>query len=295
MKFVNNLEIGKRIIQEKYPEFSKSSFKADNSGWDNFVIKVDNEYIFRFPRDEGAYRTIKMEYAVLGYLNNELPNNIKVPKFIFSNLREDYPFVGYKMIKGEFLSKELFERLTDEEKDKFIDNMISFINILHSLDIDKHELDHVEPISNYKMRYNEFKEKCFKYFDNELIEKTNKLFNNYFNNKEMHTFKPTIVHGDLSTDHIILTDDGIGIIDFGDTRVFDPAYDFSWVFQIDENIFDGVIEKYKVNKDENFKKRIKDFYLPLIPYYGMVFAEESNNEKMLKGELEKIKKYEIRR
>ena len=41
MIFVNDFEIGKKAIVDKYPELENRQFKADNSGWTNFAIKVD--------------------------------------------------------------------------------------------------------------------------------------------------------------------------------------------------------------------------------------------------------------
>ena len=289
MRFVNELEIGKKAIIDKYPEFENSSFTGDNSGWDNYAIKVDNKYIFRFPRDEGAYRVINMEYDVLGYLNTELPSNIRVPKYIFSNLDSDFPFVGYEIIQGKFLSKELYESLSDEEKEKFLTNMATFISTLHKLDVNRFNLDRIEIYSNYKMRYDEFRKKCFKYFDDELKNKTVSLFESYLNNDEMKNYKDTVVHGDLSTDHIIITENGVGIIDFGDIRIFDPAYDFEWAYLLGEDVFDKVFEKYTVNRDDRFKDRIS-FYAKIVPYYGIVYAEETKNEKMLKEEVKKLRK-----
>lgn len=43
MKFINDVENGKKIIVEKYPEFANSTFEGDNSDWDNYAIKVDNK------------------------------------------------------------------------------------------------------------------------------------------------------------------------------------------------------------------------------------------------------------
>ena len=288
MKFVTDLELGKKIIIERYPEFNNRKFTADNTGWDNFVIKIDNEYIFRFPKRASSFRTIEMENGVLQYLNKILPSNIKVPNFIYKNLESNYPFVGYKMIKGNFLSKELYNSLDKEEKENFIKNMMVFINTLHSLEINKFNLDIIDGLSNYKSRYNEFKEKCFDYFDDNLKEKTNNLFNSYFTDKKMQEFRKTIIHGDLSTDHIIITDDGIGIIDFGDIRVFDYAYDFQWLYLIDEKNLDNAIALYEYNIDKYFYKRI-NFYTSIIPYYGVVYALETNNKKMLKEEIKKLK------
>ena len=58
MKYVNNVEIGKKIIIDNYPEFKNSQFVGDNSGWTNFAIKVDNKYLFRFPKNDEAYVAI---------------------------------------------------------------------------------------------------------------------------------------------------------------------------------------------------------------------------------------------
>lgn len=288
MKFVTDLELGKKIILDRYPEFTNHNFKSDNYGWDNFVIKIDDEFIFRFPKRESSFRTIEMEDDVLKELNKRLPNNIKVPRYIYKNLETDYPFVGYKMIKGQFLSEELFESMTNEEKDDFIKNMMTFINILHSLDINNFNLDVVNGLSNYKERYSEFMDKCFNSFDEDLKEITNNLFNNYFNDEKMQSYRKTVIHGDLSTDHIIITCDGIGIIDFGDTRIFDYTYDFQWLYLLDKEKLDKALKQYVYDIDDYFYKRIH-FYTSIIPYYGVVYALETNNQELLKKEINSLK------
>ena len=66
---------------------------------------------------------IRMEFDVLSKLKLKLPKNIKVPDFIYYNLDSDYPFVGYEMIQGKFLSKELFYEMEDDKKEQFLENM----------------------------------------------------------------------------------------------------------------------------------------------------------------------------
>ena len=138
------------------------------------------------------------------------------------------------------------------------------------------------------MIYNEFKEKCFDCFDEELREKTNKIFNDYLNDEKMQEYRKTVIHGDLSTDHIIVTEDGIGIIDFGDVRVFDNAYDIQWLYMLDKEMLDQAIKQYDYKIDNYFYKRIK-FYTSIIPYYGVVYALETNNKEMLEKEIKKIR------
>ena len=107
MKYVSDLETGKKEILKKYPELINSKFEVDGSGWTNFAIKVDGKYLFRFPRHDEAYNAISEEYKILEVLNKKLPSNIKVPNYIFSNLDGDFPYVGYKLIDGKSPSKLL--------------------------------------------------------------------------------------------------------------------------------------------------------------------------------------------
>ena len=287
MNFITNMQQAKNKIIRLYPQFTNSNFIEDNSGWCNYAIKVDNKYIFRFPRNQESYRVIKMEYDILKYLNNKLPNNIQVPKYIFSNLEEDGPFVGYKMIRGKFLTKKVYNNLSNERKYQLISDLKLFLETLHNININTISLDIVEPISNYKMRYKEFKKVCLKYLDEDLKQATIELFENYFKDSKMTDFKPTVIHGDLSEDHIILTEDGIGIIDFGDVRIFDVAMDYEFLYLYDKEVFDEFIKECN---DENIEYRIKNFYLKIVPYYGIAYGDEIKDYEMVARKIEDLRK-----
>jgi len=289
MIYVNDFETGKKAIVDRYPELMNSQFKSDNSGWTNFAIKVDDKYIFRFPRNNEAYQAINKEILILQHLKEALPLNIKVPNYIYSKLDRDYPYVGYEKIEGEFLDKESYDNLSDLDKSKLLDDIVTFLNILHKIDYQKFNLEITNPMEKYKELYNNIKEKCFKYFDEELKTKTVELFETYFNDENMFNYIPTLIHGDLSEDHILIADDGIGIIDFGDVFVFNPDYDFTWAYLLDESFFDDLVEKYKGNKDNNFKYKIKNFHLKIIPYYGVLYADKIKDEDLLKREIEELR------
>ena len=104
----------------------------------------------------------------------------------------------------------------------------------------------------------------------------------------MQLFRKSIIHGDLSTDHIIITDEGIGIIDFGDTRIFDYTHDFQWIYLLDKEALDKALKQYKFEIDNYFYKRI-EFYTSIIPYYGVVYALETNNQELLEKKIKNLK------
>lgn len=288
MIYVNDFETGKKAIIDRYPELMNSQFKSDNSGWTNFAIKVDNKYLFRFPRNEEAFAAINKEYKILDVLNKKLPSSIKVPNYIYSNLSDNHPFVGYEMIQGDFLTGDVFDSLNATKKENVLNNMATFLNILHSIDYKELGLEPTNPIEWYKDLFNRVQSICFKYFDDNLKEKTIQLFNMFFEDETMHNYKPTLVHGDLSEDHIIITSDGVGIIDFGDLMVFDPAYDLIWAYICDKDFYNDLFEKYNGHKDNNFGHRIRDFHIIRPPYDGIIYADKIHDDNMINEELQKL-------
>ena len=289
MQFINNFEQGKKTVIDKYPKLSNCNFKADDSGWTNYAIKVDDKYLFRFPRNEEAYAAIRKEYKILEILNKKLPFNIQVPKYIFSELDKDYPFVGYELIQGEFLTNELFDSLTENKKEEVLNSMAEFLNILHSIDYRDIGLEPVNPIEWYKDLYNRIQRICFKYFDDDLKKRTVELFEMFFNDETMHNYKSTLVHGDLSEDHIIVTNTGVGIIDFGDLMAFDPAYDLIWAYICDKGFYYKLYSIYQGNKDDYFEHRIRDFHIIRPPYDGIIYADEIKDDEMLNHQLQRLK------
>ena len=201
----------------------------------------------------------------------------------------DFPFVGYELIDGRFLTKEVFASLSNDEKDKVLNYMAEFLNILHSIDYTKLNLSIVNPIDWYENLYRRVQQKCFPYFDEELKSATIKLFENFFADETMHNYMPTLVHGDLSKDHILITDNGVGIIDFGDLMVFDPAYDLIWAYLCSKDFYQELLSKYYINKDNYFEHRIRDFHIIRLPYDGIIYAHEIYDKQLLENELNKLK------
>ncbi len=285
--FIVGLKKAKEKIIEKYPEFKDSEFIEDNTGWANYVVKVDNKYIFRFPRNYPAYKVIKLEKQILVDLKRF---EIEVPNFIFSCFEEEGPFVGYKMIEGEFFSKEKYEKLSKDKKEIFIKEMAVFLSNLHMLNPNNYKMQAFDCEKEYTNLYNDIKKYAYKIFNEKEREFTDKHFENYFSNNNLQKFNNCLVHGDLSGDHIIFTNNGVGIIDFGDVRVMDPAYDFIWAYDVSEPLFDEIYKYYNGKKDNYFKYRIKEFYRKNVPYYGIVFGIQTRNDEILKKSLNDFKK-----
>lgn len=284
MKYITDFETGKQAILEKYPELRESKFEADSSGWTNFAIRADGKYLFRFPRNEEAYKAVGKESKILTLLHEKLPPTIRVPNYIYSSLDTDHPFVGYELIEGRFLTQKVFDGLSGREKDNLLTLMAEFLTLLHSIDHAQFHLTVTDPIQWYENLYKRVQKICFPYFEEALKAATVKLFEDFFQDETMHNYTPTLIHGDLSEDHILITKDGIGIIDFGDVMVFDPAYDFIWAYLCDNGFYRELFNRYSGRKDAYFEHRIRDFHRIRPPYDGILYADETRDVQLLERE-----------
>jgi macrolide phosphotransferase len=68
----------------------------------------------------------------------------------------------------------------------------------------------------------------------------------------MWRFQPTVVHGDLSAEHVLTDGDTVtGILAWGDTQVADPADDLAWlVVAAPEDAVESILEAYQLRRTE---------------------------------------------
>ncbi|MCC2309770.1 macrolide 2'-phosphotransferase [Cellulomonas chengniuliangii] len=68
----------------------------------------------------------------------------------------------------------------------------------------------------------------------------------------MWRFRPTIVHGDLTTEHVLTAGGAVtGILDWSDAKVADPADDLSWLLvAAPQEAVDSIMEAYQLRRTE---------------------------------------------
>lgn len=268
-------------IEEIYPEFKESNFYPISEGLDNYVILVDNKYIFRFPRTENSNEQLRIEDTVLNDIASFLPSNIKVPKFIFKGNKEDV-YVGYDYIVGNYLTNELFNTLSLEQKDNVAKSLGKFLTIMHTMDYNKYNVLKYTNKDIYSSLWDNVVNKCFTFLNDDEQEKVNNLFNKYENDSKYNGFTPCLIHGDLKVNQIIYSENNIGIIDFGAVKVYDPAYDFADIYNAyGEEFLKMVYSYYEGPKDDMFIFRVIDMHSEKLPFNNVLNSLLMHNEELL--------------
>ena len=96
-------------------------------------------------------------------------------------------------------------------------------------------------------------------------------------------FDPALLHADLGPEHLLVRDGRlVGVIDWGDTRVGDPALDYAW-------LLNGPFADWDV--DPSVRRRAR-FYHRLGPWYeahyGVFTNQPAHLERGLAGITERL-------
>ena len=63
----------RKLIERCFPEISVRRVRRILTGWENFVLEVNGEYVFRFPKFKETETRLKTEIRLLAKLQGNLP------------------------------------------------------------------------------------------------------------------------------------------------------------------------------------------------------------------------------
>ena len=94
------------LIETCFPELRIRHSRHISAWWENFVLEVNVEYVFRFPMSGGAERGLRRETEILPSLHRHLSTH--VPEYVFlwkGGPKYRHWFGGYPKVNGETLTR----------------------------------------------------------------------------------------------------------------------------------------------------------------------------------------------
>ncbi|WP_170109643.1 phosphotransferase [Melghirimyces profundicolus] len=264
------------------------SVREIQNGWDFFVLEINGEWMFRFPRRKEGRKRLKREAYFLGKVASRLP--IPVPRYTILRMETPLPFGGYRKLEGVPLSR-MGSRHVPVSAAKEIGR---FLSTLHSLPKEEgFPPDHRDPQA-WTGSFLELFDRAEKKILTELDPETGKAVTGWCALLSEHlkdaSFSLCPVHGDLAADHLLVRNGHLsGVIDWGDARSGDPAHDFAALWKdLGEAFAREVARHYTPETDSAFWERA-DLYQKIAPLFGLSHAWEQGDEKLWQFSLIKIK------
>jgi aminoglycoside 2''-phosphotransferase len=245
------------------------------SGYDFLVIEINSEWMFRFPRNERSQTILEYELKFLSRFNPISPLKIPDYKYIGNN------YGGYPKIQGVPLIVKFYQGLSKENQENINQQLGAFLSAVHSFPIEEAEqigipkawngdhhrnganfLEHVAPMLSPTAR-----KKSTACMETLLVE----------------TFESKVIHGDLYfPDHVFADETSceLGVIDFADVNIYDPAHDFQCIVEIGgDEFFERVMHYYQGDIDLGLLKRSR-MRLAARPLFtaGYIFANQKDEQ-----------------
>ena len=215
---------------------------------------------------------MKKEIQALKYLKGKL--TLQIPDIDYYN--EEYGVCGYRELKGQKLTPSIYQKMSDDEKDRLAQDIAFFLRKMHAIplpDIDELELNIID---DYKSDYEALRELIYNKIPDSSKKYIDDLYKRILNDERIFQYKKALCHNDLSCNHIIIQNNtAVGIIDFGDVAVTDRDKDFVYLLEnsheeIGREFGLKVLEYYNhPNKDTAILKAdLNDEYYPIEQILG---------------------------
>ncbi|MCM3672652.1 phosphotransferase [Peribacillus simplex] len=261
-----SLELAGELIMLQFPEIELKEIKQLGEGFDNTVIQINGEFVFRFPRRPIAVTLIQVENQLLPSIAGTFPLAIPEPVF-FGKPSTLYPyhFTGYKMVKGHLPVEGSLANKAESAK-----RFAHFLKVLHSFPVERAMRLGVQPDGMMRLDVS--------YRKKSLMENVSNLLKlGYFEQAyavkdfveelgELVVQSPiSLVHGDIHIRNVLLDDEGVlaGIIDWGDVHVGNRAIDFSFLYSyFPKEARRGFYEIYgEIEKETESLARFRAIYM----------------------------------
>jgi aminoglycoside 2''-phosphotransferase len=238
-------------IKQIFPHNIAETFVHD-SGDDFLIIEVNDERMFRFPRQEFSRKAFAVEKAFLSKFNSISP--LPVPDYKY---RGD-DFGGYRKIRGSSLSIELFQNLSESTQERIARQLGQFLSTIHNFPMD--EAKRIGLIEDWNGWYDKIIQNYRETVAPMLSPSTRKNTLQLIERTLAEPFEARVLHGDFALeDHVffdVQRQELSGVIDFADVTINDPAHDFQNIVEYgSEGFYDMVMKHYQGRDDPTLLKR----------------------------------------
>lgn len=274
------------LIKSKF-NLEVTNNKIIGEGYDSKAYLINDEYIFKIKISANKKKGYEKEKAVLDFLNRKLKTTIKIPKIDFIYIDDEVSIMGYKKIKGTFLTPNIYKEMNVEQQEILKNDIAKFLKDMHNLDYSE--------IKDYVI---DNKQNCLEEYDllqkniyNDLTENEKKYVGKFFerlNNTTIFNDKKCLCHNDFSCNHLLLDNNKklAGIIDFGDAGIIDEYCDFIYLLEdseeeIGKDFGEDILQLYG-NIDINKAKEYQDIVEMYYPIETIIYGIKNNRDDFIK-------------
>ena len=264
------------IIRNALTEPVESIIQLDE-GWTHVVLEVNAKWIFRFVRDLSNTQ-LAVEQAFLPLFQRDSP--LPIPEIQHSGNN----YIAYEKIEGAKFSETIFQNLGQRERKATAGTLGNFLSCLHAVAFE-HQYIKAAPFGG-----NDFWRELWPAVSPRLQSHTRKKAEDYFRQAipkvTSATYQNVIAHSDFGTNNVLIDaahSKIVGVIDFGDLSISDPAVDFATFYRrFGKQFAEDMVEHYQLPLGDDFWTRV-DYESKRKLFFVVFFALNYGFEQYVPG------------
>jgi aminoglycoside phosphotransferase (APT) family kinase protein len=242
-------------IAHFFPDLTWREYEFISEGWDHKVVILDNSVVFRFPTEPDYADALQKEIAVLEHLRPLV--DVAIPNYTY--VPSGVAFAGYPIVAGKQLSKKAFEALPSVDQSKVVEQLAAFLSAIHSQSIQSGILSTL-PREVLAEDQAEVRRAAARHLPAVLSAKDMALTEEILTEIDVlvsQKLPTSFIHNDVYSRHLLWDArlQKLGVIDFSDMSLGDPATDFAELYEYGEAFVQRVYEHYSGPKDDTFLQR----------------------------------------
>ncbi|MGP4108565.1 phosphotransferase family protein [Virgibacillus sp. L01] len=242
------------FIRKALPKLKIYRYRRNTHGWDNDIIIVNEDTVFRFPKNDKVASRVMSEVLLLKKINRHKPF-VTIPDYtMLYEENNKLRCVYYEYIKGQPLEQKLIN-------DRNAMLLGDFLTKLHKMNHPK--LSTLHTYDYWNGLFISVREKVYPKINGFQQRTITNVFTRFLDTFSTLSYPMTVIHGDLSASNIICNEGEVtGIIDFTDAQIGDPAFDFAgFYWEFGPEFTKKVLSYYEgIESKESIFERVESFY-----------------------------------
>lgn len=193
-------------IQECFPHLVIETIQANQDGWINDVLIVNEQLVFRFPKNETWARDLLAnEIRVIQLARNYL--DVQIPEIEY----QAADLMAYRFISGSALQRNDILVLDENERDEIAHRRATYLKQLHSIPMDeilRHKIAQSDTNRDHRVwvkLFEDVKGELFPLMMPHAREWVTDHFTPIFDDEEFMNYQPCLINGDTTPYHILST------------------------------------------------------------------------------------------
>ncbi|SEQ91380.1 aminoglycoside 2''-phosphotransferase [Virgibacillus subterraneus] len=259
------------FISKALPKLKIHGYRRNTHGWDNDIIIVNENTVFRFPKNDKVADRVMSEALLLKKLNRHKPF-VTIPDYtLLYDENNKLRCVYYEYIEGQPLEQQ-------QINDRNAMLLGDFLTKLHRMNHPK--LSTLHTYDYWNDLFTSVRENVYPELSEFQQQTITCVFTRFLDTLPTLSYPTTVIHGDLSTSNIIWNEGEVtGIIDFTDAQIGDPAFDFAgFYWEFGPEFTKKVLSYYEgIESKESIFERVESFY-GLQPVFHELLHSIHNDE-----------------